>query len=107
MNSDRKSDPYPKLGQVRVHCVHLHAHSLPCRAHSTRRLHAASLGCARSVTRRPERVYKYQVSHYSILEAKVGNDKFPGFMFVNKGKIVISKKDMYSINKLEMGHSRN
>ena len=60
-----------------------------------------------NVTRRPERVYKYQVSHYSILEAKVGNDKFPGFMFVNKGKIVISKKDMYSINKLEMGHSRN
>ena len=59
------------------------------------------------VTSRPERVYKYQVSHYSILEAKVGNDKFPGFMFVNKGKIVISKKDMYSINKLEMGHSRN
>ena len=50
---------------------------------------------------------QYQVSHYSILEAKVGNDKFPGFMFVNKGKIVISKKDMYSINKLEMGHSRN
>ena len=59
------------------------------------------------VTCRQERVYKYQVSHYSILEAKVGNDKFPGFMFVNKGKIVISKKDMYSINKLEMGHSRN
>ena len=50
---------------------------------------------------------QYQVSHYSILEAKVGNDKLPGFMFVNKGKIVISKKDMYSINKLEMGHSRN
>ena len=28
---------------------------------------------------------QYQVSHYSILEAKVGNDKFPGFMFENKG----------------------
>ena len=50
---------------------------------------------------------QYQVSYYSILEVKVGNDKFPGFMFVNKGKIVISKKDMYNINKLEMGHNRN
>ena len=37
---------------------------------------------------------QYQVSHYSILEAKVGNDKFSGFMFENKGTIFISKKDM-------------
>ena len=36
------------------------------------------------------------MSHCSILETKVGDDKLwkPGFLYEDKGKIFISKKDM-------------
>ena len=36
------------------------------------------------------------MTHCSILETKVGNDKLwnPGFLYEDKGKIVISIKDM-------------
>ena len=49
------------------------------------------------------------MSHYSILETKLGNDKLwnPEFWYEHKDIIVIKQKDMKIMKiKLEMGHNR-
>ena len=49
------------------------------------------------------------MSHYSILETKLENDKFwnPEFWYEHKGTIVIKQKDMKIMKiKLEMGYNR-
>ena len=49
------------------------------------------------------------MSHYSILETKLGKHKLwnPEFWYEHKGKIFIKQKDMKIMKiKLEMGHNR-